>query len=77
MSLLEASFRNVQRAEARLVALQAKLDQLYQLPDDETRRVAVAMVRLDIKRGIEDLQFHAVCLETNRRWMGTPSPWNG
>ena len=76
MSILDAAIRNVQRAEARFDALEAELEQLYQLPPSELRRVAVAMTRVQMKRAIEALRFHAECVEANRRWMGSPSPSN-
>jgi hypothetical protein len=77
MSLLDAAIRNVQRAEARFVALEAELEQIYKCPPSDFRAAAIVITRAQMKRAIEALRFHAECVEANRRWMGSPSPSNG
>ena len=77
MSILDAAIQNEQRAVARFEALEAKLELLYQLPDSHFRVAAVVIIRAQMKRAIEAIQFHAECVEANQRWVARPSPSDG
>ena len=74
MSILDAAIRNVQRAEARFVALEAELEQIYKCPPSDFRAAAIVIKRAQMKRAIEALRFHAECVEANQRWVAPPSP---